>query len=321
MTEYPFSAAKLDERGDWDYLNSLTLDDWLDEQHVFFPIKPGEFFRLIVPEGTDLLGLLSEGMFDGNQNLETSSVFLDDNYLSETVPMGVYDFWFDIDGHPERIQEEDDKYVRFAVVLRGDEVWQLVGFKLGDRIVYALQRNWDVDEDETPELSDRFTSRRVLIDYSFHTDGPGPVSWDVHSALLDMGDWALGVHDADWGVVGRPVTLEPSLPEAIFAWLEFNDVLELFVLKHATCNWVDESLREELEDARWSFYQIAGLDSSLSGSEVAVTLEMIRASQATAGELLRMIERAEDARAADFVKRVTESADAEDASLLFRNWI
>jgi hypothetical protein len=321
MTEYPFSAAKLDERGDWDYLDSLTLDGWLAEQHAFFPVKPGEFFRLIVPEGTELLALLSEGMFAGDQNLETTSVFLEDNYLSETVPMGVYDFWFDIDGHPERIEDEDDKYVRFAVVLRGDEVWQIVGFKLNDRIVYALQRNWDVDEDETPELPDRFASRRVLIDYSFHTDGPGPVSWDVHSALLDMGDWALGVHDADWRVVGLPLKLEPSLPEAIFAWLEFNDVLELFVLKHAKCNWVDESLREELDEARWNFYQIAGLDSSLSETEVASTLELIRASNSSATELLKLLESADDTRAREFVNRMTRAADEEDASILMDQWV
>jgi hypothetical protein len=275
-----FSATKYYGESDQDFthLEQPVIEEKFDASllEIFNPIRPNDVFEIDIRPGIDPMQVLHWIRFDSTETVDGESA-------------DVYDYQVDwVEGFD--VEPTERLVFRFAQLRQGREIWQIVGIQGATKMVLALR---SVEENYLPQA--RYFSRAVIAEYGFHSDGPGPISWDGSAALLDLGDWwvnAYGGDLAEWmadEIYERP----RDKVEEFVSWLERLNAVALFVLLNANCKWTDVHLTERFNEAISILSDpdsANGINIDLNSQEIEESFNLIKSRDGQVAQLLDILE-------------------------------
>ena len=272
------------------------------ELEMFNPIGPKDVFEIEIPVGLDPMNVLKHLKFDSRENpdeIDPSDYECPCEWLE------------DIDLYPLY-----GEVTRLAVLKQGGVTWQIVGIPFEEDLVLVLREMIDHDWPGT-----RYDAKRILAEYSYHSDGPGPVSWDGSGALLDFGDWWMEAYGGDSSSMTKDkIRPKPAQFDKSFVlWLAMNGATATFVLFNAECKWEDQDLRQKLVDGITDLSEIdssIGIGHSLTKDELDSVLILLDEPASVSGALLRILSDPTGADAAPLVSAVHGAVEAQDISFL-----
>ncbi len=269
---------------------------------MFNPIRANEVFEIEIRSGLDPMKVLEHLQFDSREAYDDSDA------LENEYPI---DWLEEFDFYP--IYGE---VVRLAVLKQSGVTWQIVGLPYQDELVLVFKEPIDHDWPGT-----RYDAKRILASYSYHSDGPGPVSWDGSGALLDLGDWWIDASGGDSSATTKD-TIMPrpeKFGEAFVTWLTSASATATFVLFNEGCKWTNTALRQRFIDALVDLSEAdsaIGIGHSLTNDELAEVLAILDAPYSVSGAIKRILTEPENVHAEALVVAVEAAAQEQDISFL-----
>jgi len=267
----------------------------------FNPIRCGDALRVELRDGLDPYEVLKILRFDSDDDFDGT------DYQSWDTPM-------------EWVDDFEESYAyngtirRYAVLVQGVKTWRIVGFEHKGDIKLIL-----MDPDYMYEAGSRYAGIRPIGDFTFHTEGPGPVSWDFENAIFDAGDFWLQAFGGDSGQHDKALD-KPSNPEEFaqtyLDWLTSSRALTLFILNYAPCNWSRKRDKEELDSALGNTYEIMSFYGHLNQHEKDLILKAIQESEYHDKELIAILGATKSDLASVLVAEIEEVFDYESAQAL-----
>jgi hypothetical protein len=305
-TGLDFSAVKISGGGDDDTL-SLEQESRPgvfrgEDLEMFNPIDADQTFQITVRDDLDSHEVLKWLTF--------SAALEPDTWAAEQYG---YDFKW-LNDH-----EFNPRYgtaARLAVLIQGGDTWNIVGLPfLGGYKLFACE------PEEHHEPAFRYKSTRVLGDFFYHTDGPGPVSWDGASALLEIGEYLVIANGGDKSEPDRIIgTNELDFGLQYLIWIQENSALIIFILSTVKCAWADADLREHFAGSMASLDEILGLRHSLSDQELTSVLSAVMGENLFDKELIRILSSPSHELAPELLRVIDENIERQSAGgLLWRD--
>lgn len=297
-----FSAKKYSGAGDEDALrlDQLKSSDGFDasDLEMFNPIRAHEVFEIEISSDLDPLKVI--------EHLRFSDEDSPDFYSSDEYPVD----WLEEIGF-----ETSHRFVsRYAVLIQGDQLWKIAGVRFDEELKLVLQ-----DPEDSYSPSTRYYSQRVLGDFEYHSEGPGPVSWDGSCALVDIGGfWIL----ANGGDISEPDdVITPDLDAFGFAtyyiaWLQENLAQVAFILNRVKCEWADREQKQQFEALLDGVREVALFSDQLSAYEVDLVIEHILNSGYEFKELINVLRSPKHALAPALLKVMSQVVKTESAQVL-----
>lgn len=304
--ELDFSAVKYLGAGNEGILRleQRASSDGFDgrELEMFNPIRANEVFEIEIRSGLDPMKVLEHLQFDSRDPYDESEAFENEYPIDWLEELDFYPIYGEV--------------VRLAVLKQSGVTWQIVGLPYQDELVLVLKEPIDHDWPGT-----RYDAKRVLVEYSYHSDGPGPVSWSGGGALLDLGDWWIDAIGSDIpGTIGDKIMPRPEkFGKAIVTWLTEASATATFVLFNEGCNWTDAVLRQRFIDALVDLSETdssIGIGHSLTTDELAEVLAILDAPHSVPGAIKRILTEPENIHAEALVVAVEAAAQEQDISFL-----
>jgi hypothetical protein len=206
--------------------------------------------------------------------------------------------------------------VRVASLAQADHVWQIIGLPHDGEIISLLK-----NPDEEYIASERYFSDRVVAEYAIHSDGPGPVSWDNGSAVIEAGPWWVHVYEGDSQsedyLVPRPANLQGALLE----WLTLNNANELLALNYVPCLWGNEKLKMHFEELLAEYSQINHLRVQISESEMSTLVTAVREEFPLVQKLVSLLQDPQGVGAQSLLAGMSRALGNQSPGLLFANFV
>jgi hypothetical protein len=261
-----FSAVKYHGGGEEDVLRLDQLrsdDDQFDgsDLEMFNPIRADEVFEIEIRSGLDPMKVIERLHFD-SADLPDVSIAEDYEY-----PVDWLEDW-DFDPIHGAVS-------RLAVLIQDGKHWRIAGLRFGDEFKMLL-----VEQEDTDNAANRYKPRRVLGDFWFHTEGPGPVSWDGNSALLEMDGFWIHANGGDISDDDRLIGPGAGgFGLRYLVWLMENSAQIAFIMANVKCAWTDTAQAERYAELFDDVSEVFGLADGLSSTEVEAVLQEIEASE------------------------------------------
>lgn len=273
-----FSAVKYSGGGDEDVLmlDQPTSNGVFDgsDLEMFSPIKANEVFEIEIRSDLDPMSVLEWLRFDNSDPLDFEDA---DNFEYPVSWLQKYEF-----------EPSNGVVTRLAILRQGNQEWQIVGIPHNDELVLILR-----SEEDAYLPAARYHSDRILAEYDYHKDGPGPVSWDLSGALIEVGKWWISAYGGDNSQEDTIYERPNDVAGMFLNWLSESPAVLIFVLLKVKCLWSDAHLIERYNQA---IENISEADSGvsvftgLSESEVAQVISRLRDSSAEISELIRIMQ-------------------------------
>jgi hypothetical protein len=237
--------------------------------------------------------------------LEVASYLSFEAGIENSPDEGKFEEWL-LDVAYDGSLSEEDWLVSVAAFLRkGDVTWQIAGLNSGAEIVPVL-----VNQEEFYYPSARYLVTRTLAAFDYHSDGPGPISWDMSGALSEMGDYLLASNGGDSETEDEIWQKQGGISSALSYWLEENGGLAFFILQNAPLVWGDEKLREAYASGLADLEDFMGLQTKLTEEEIAEILLYISNTFPQAKELINILASEKPREAQILIDIFKEAADS-----------
>jgi len=297
-----YSAVKYCGGGDEDIRRLDDLKSSGDFSGVdlegFSPIRAHEVFEIEIALDLDPMRVLEHLSFD-NEDAPDPSYADDYEYPVDWIR----EFDFDTTRHAVS---------RFAILIQGGQVWKIVGVRFGDELRLVL-----ADTEETYEPATRYYSERVLGDFSYHSDGPGPVSWDGSSALLELDGFWLQANGGDKYAKDQVIDLgNQPFASRYLEWLMENSAQVIFILTHVKCEWASQEQSELYTQLVDEIREVILFSCELNPVEVEQVLDEILQSDVEDKELINVLRSPSHPFAPALLKVLETVIDTESAGLL-----
>ena len=151
---------------------------------------------------------------------------------------------------------------RLAVAVQGDRRFRVAFIFEGGSLRPVL-----VDLDEPWVAEGRYPDLELLASFGFHTEGPGPVSWDGGGALYAGSGFWLEAYDGDVGSDDRAYPEPSSFGKAFVDWLARNGSIASYLIANARCNWRDKNLAARFAELASAISDINPVFANLSISQ------------------------------------------------------
>lgn len=153
--------------------------------------------------------------------------------------------------------------VRVASLVQGSSFWQIIGLRHGHEVITFLK-----NPDEESVATERYCSDRVIAERAIHSDGPGPVSWDNGTSVIEAGPWWVHVYEGDSRSEDSLVPRPTDQCKALLEWLSWNKANELVALNYVPCLWENEKLKRHFEELLADYSEINHLVLNVSDGEI-----------------------------------------------------
>ena len=267
------------------------------------PLGPGEGLIVTLAQGLDPMDFV--------RHIE----FSDDDSANEDE---VYDYpWAKNMPETWEYQRTRGQVGRIASVSMGSRSWQIVGLPFGDEIVPLL-----CSPEDSYYAESRYYSTKSILNFGYHIEGPGPVSWDKCFAIVEVGDWWVFANEAD-AVGDDSITPRPvDIPKTLFHWLENNDATNLYLLKYSALGWRDSALVARHGEMLDWLDEVLTLSMNLESHEHQDIVKLALASSPNYARLIDMLADPE-AKCADrlfaFIEVCIENGSA--AGILYTDFL
>jgi hypothetical protein len=301
-TNLDFSAVKYCGTGDNDFvrLDQLKSSGQFDggSLEIFNPIRAHEVFEIEIALDLDPMRVLEHLRLD-NEDAPDSSYA--DEYEYPVDWIREFDF------EPTRRAVS-----RFAILIQGGRLWKIAGVRSGDDLRLVL-----ADPEETYEPTTRYFSDRVLGDFSYHSDGPGPISWDGSSALLELDSFWLLANGGDDSAKDQIIELgNQPFGSRYLEWLSQNSAQVIFILTQMKCEWADPEQSELYAQLVAGIQEVILFRCELNSLEVEQVLAAILDSDVQDKELINVLRSPIHPLSTALLKNLETVIDTESAGIL-----
>ena len=175
--------------------------------------------------------------------------------------------------------------VRVAYFGQGNHDWQIVGLRRVNEIVSLLK-----NPEEEHVATDRYYSDRIIAERAMHSDGPGPVSWDNGSAVLEVGPWWLHAYEGDSQSEDYLVPRPTNERQALLDWLTVTNANELVALNYVPCFWEDEKHKMHYEELLADYSELNHLRLNISEAEIAQVITSLSETNPPVKKLVSLLQ-------------------------------
>jgi hypothetical protein len=299
-TNLDFSAVKYLGEEDVFRLDQVKMPGEFEgsDLEMFNPIRAHEVFEIEIALDLDPMKVLEHLRFD---NEDAPDAYDADQHEYPVDWIRAFDF------------ETNQRAVsRFAILIQGGQLWKIAGVRCGDDLRLVL-----ADPEETYEPHTRYYSDRVLGDFSYHSDGPGPMSWDGGSALLELDSFWLLANGGDTSAKDRIIELgNQNFGSAYLEWLLENSAQVIFILTQVKCEWEDPDQSEIYAQLVSGIQEVILFRCELNSLEVEEVLAAILASDVHDKELINVLRSPIRPLAPALMKILETVIDNENAGFL-----
>lgn len=205
--------------------------------------------------------------------------------------------------------------IRVSYLGQGNHDWQIVGLRHVDEIISLLK-----NPEEEHVATERFFSDRVIAERATHSDGPGPVSWDSGSAVLEVGPWWLHVYEGDSLAEDYLVPRPTNERQALLDWLTVNNANELVALNYVPCLWGDEKLKKHFEELLADYSDLNHLRLNISDAEMADVLTSLSETIPLVQKLVSLLQDPHGIGAQSLLAGMARALGNQSPGLLFANF-
>jgi hypothetical protein len=211
----------------------------------------------------------------------------------------------------ENLESQMGAVPRFAFLSQGGQTWQVVQLPVGSAKVRFLRSIQDAYV-----ATERYDSLRVLGDYSYHSDGPGPVSWDGGMALLDVGDYLVQTSDGDSISDDMAFAKGKDVTSAVLGWLDRCFGHYIYTLKASEIKWTDTDKAEELRTALSYLDEFARVGLDVIEAENRKILAALKKGNRAVRQLVSWLSDPEGAYADKLIAGVRDAIENESGGVL-----
>lgn len=205
--------------------------------------------------------------------------------------------------------------VRVASLVQGNRFWQVIGLRHGDEIITFLK-----NPEEEYVATERYYSDRIIAERAMHSDGPGPVSWDNGSAVLEIGPWWLHVFEGDSQSEDYLVPRPSNELQALLDWLTLNNANELVALNYVPCLWEDEKHKMHYEELLADYSELNHLRLNISEVEMAEVITSLSETLPLFQKLVSLLQDPRGVGAQSLLAGLSQSLAHQAPGLLFANF-
>jgi len=197
----------------------------------------------------------------------------------------------------------DGEVYRKAIVIRGNDAWQVVGLPHGEAVVTILQG-----------LNDRSGGTRDIpgakdvANFWWHSDGPGPVSWDGDDSIYEVDGYWIRTSGGDT-LASQEIERAPAKPaQSLFLWLDSKNALSHFLVRYLEPKWESDALKQRLAVALDNQSEFVFLYIDVSKDDIKDLVNLMRNPSSKTGPLVDILE-TDGHRQAEKLVRFIESQD------------
>lgn len=205
--------------------------------------------------------------------------------------------------------------VRVASLVQGSSFWQIIGLRHGHEVVTFLK-----NPDEEYVATERYCSDRVIAERAIHSDGPGPVSWDNGSAILEVGPWWVHVFEGDSESEDYLVPRPTNERQALLDWLTLTNANELVALNHVPCLWEDAQIKMHFEELLADYTELNHLRLNISEVEMADVITSLSETIPLVRKLVSLLQDPHGVGAQSLLAGMSRALGNQSPGLLFNNF-
>jgi hypothetical protein len=190
-------------------------------------------------------------------------------------------------------------------------IFQIVGIEFGNKVeLFARKPPYLCSF-----LSESYGEENVILESSWYSEGPGPVSWEGSDAIFMIRDFLLcasqgdGESDAYLVKVGSEI----DLAKGIFDWLVDHGQLVSLILNETTPNWNDGDLLKTFQDSTKELLSYNSMVVNLSKVQMQALRDVIRGSNTPDARVLDILETTNHPRAGALTQYLVELSNQEAA--------
>jgi hypothetical protein len=213
--------------------------------------------------------------------------------------------------YDENLELQMGAVPRFAFLSQRGQTWQVVQLPVGSGKVRFLR-----SIEDAYVATERYDSIRVLGDYSYHSDGPGPVSWAGGMALLDVGDYLVYTSDGDSIADDMAFAKGKNVISEILSWLDDCNGQYIYALKAAEIKWTDTDKVEEFRTSLSYLDEFARVGLDVSEAEKTKLFARITKENRAARQLVSWFADPAGANADKLIAGVRDAIENESGGVL-----
>ncbi len=265
---------------------------------TFNPVAADDWIELNLKAGIDRFKAAQWFAFDASEEI-----------ILEEEPEG----WWSRDFEPDRddLERQMGAVPRFVFLTQDSTTWQVVQLVVGEKPVKFLRSLTDAYV-----ATDRYDSERVLAQFSYHSDGPGPISWSGSFAILDVGSYLLYTTDGDSVDDDSAYAKPSSLASELSSWLADCSAKYLYVLNSSQIDWLDLEKKAEYVRLLSDLDEFSQVSMNLTDDEKSQLEGHLAQNDRQVGELLAWFGDPAGAYADKLIAGVREAINDNSGSLL-----
>jgi hypothetical protein len=223
------------------------------------------------------------------------------------------DGWWSENFEPDRddLERQMGAVPRFVFLTQDSTTWQVVQLVVGEKPVKFLRSLTDAYV-----ATERYDSKRVLAQFSYHSDGPGPISWSGSFAILDAGSYLLYTTDGDSLDDDSAYAKPSSLVSELSSLLDDCSAKYLYVLNSSQIGWLDLEKKAEYIRLLSDLDEFSQVSMNLTDEENAQLEVHLAQNDRQIGELLAWFSDPAGAYANKLIAGLREAIDDNSGSLL-----
>jgi hypothetical protein len=282
-------------------LSGTYSDITRDYLAVLNPITPEDGFQVELAQGINPMEFLKHITLseepDPDLNVAAEGGWLE-NFLED---------WY--------FEPTQGQVVRVASLVQGNRFWQVIGLPYGDEIITFLK-----NPEEEYVATERYYSDRVIAERAIHSDGPGPVSWDNGSGVLEAGPWWVHVFEGDSQSEDYLVPSPTNERQALMEWLTLNNANELVALNYISCLWEDEKNRMHFEELLEDYSELNHLRLNISEEERAEVISSLSETRPLVQKLASLLRDPNGVGAQSLLAGMVRALGNQSPGLLFADF-
>jgi len=283
----------------------LEFSGSLEEFHLNCPnslktIEVDDICVIKVSEGITPAQVVANLKFFGTDSSDFS-----DDALDEYGDFG----WGEYQFLPGVIQRQ-----AILIEVETHAIFQIVGIEFGNKVeLFARKPPYLCSF-----LSESYGEENVILESSWYSEGPGPVSWEGSDAIFMVRDFLLFASQGDGESDAYLVKAgsEIDVAKGIFVWLVDHGQLVSFILSETTPNWSDGDLLRTFQDSTRKLLSYSSLVVNLSNVQMQALRDVIRGSNTSDARVLDILETANHPRAGALTQYLVELSNQEAAGPL-----
>lgn len=205
--------------------------------------------------------------------------------------------------------------VRVSYFGQGNHDWQIVGLRHVNEIVSLLK-----NPEEEYVATERYFSDRVIAERAIHSDGPGPVSWDNGSAILEVGPWWIHVFEGDSESEDYLVPKPTCERQALLDWLTLTNANELVALNYVPCLWQDAKIKNHFEELLADYAELNHLRLNISEEEMVEVITSLIETIPLVQKLVSLLQDPHGVGAQSLLAGMSRALGDQSPGLLFANF-